>query len=99
MAKFAPYSRHELRRSRIEWGKGNVKVVVVVTAGAVALICFESVLLIRLVPDTAFKWYLLGAVHVGVIAAFVHFSARRVPGVRPPSAAAHARRVGRGEHS
>ena len=73
MAKFAPYSRHELRRSRIEWGKRNIKVVVVVTAGAVALICFESVLLVRLVPDTAFKWYLLGAVHVGVIAAFVHF--------------------------
>jgi hypothetical protein len=72
MAKFAPYSRHELRRSLIEWVKRNIKVVFVVTAGAVALICIESVLLVQLVPDTALKWYLLGAVHVGVIAAFVH---------------------------
>jgi hypothetical protein len=71
MVKFAPYSRHELRRSRIEWVKRNVKVVIAVTVGAVALICIESVLLVRLVPDTAVKWYLLAAVHVGVIAAFV----------------------------
>ena len=72
MAKFAPYSRHELRRSLIEWVKRNIKVVLVATAGAIALICIESVVLLRLVPDTAFKWYLLGAVHVGVIAAFAH---------------------------
>lgn len=41
MARFVPYSRHELRRSRIEWFKRNIKMAIVLTAGAVALICIE----------------------------------------------------------
>lgn len=72
MTKFAPYSRQELRRSFNDWLKRNIKMVVGVSTGAVALIGLESMLLFQLVPDTALKWYLLGAVHVGVVAAFVH---------------------------
>jgi hypothetical protein len=72
MAKFAPYSRQEFRRSFIDWGKRNIKVVLVVMTGAAVLICLETMLLLRFVPSPAFKWYLLGAVHVGVAAAFVH---------------------------
>ena len=64
MARFAPYSRRELRRSFIVWLKRNPKVVTGICAGAVVLICLESVLLVQLVPSTPFKWYLLGAVHV-----------------------------------
>ncbi|QNN53575.1 nuclease-related domain-containing protein [Nocardioides mesophilus] len=72
MPKFAPYSRQAFRRAFIEWLKRNVTLMIAVSAGAVALIFLESVLLVHLVPDTAFKWYLLGAVHVGVVAGFAH---------------------------
>lgn len=72
MARFAPYSRRELRRSFIVWLRRNPKVVAGICAGAVVLIFLETVLLVQLVPSTPFKWYLLGAVHVGVVAAFVH---------------------------
>lgn len=86
MARFAPYSHREFRRSLIVWLKRNRKVVTGICAAAVVLLCLESVLLVQLVPSTPFKWYLLGAVHVGVIGAFVHLlhlaflaHARRAP--------------------
>jgi hypothetical protein len=72
MVKFAPYSRQEFRRSFIVWAKRNIGVVLGLTAAAGVLILTESLILMQFVPSTAFRWYLLGAVHVGVIAAFVH---------------------------
>lgn len=72
VTKFRPYSSREFRRRFVEWARRNLKAVAVLTTGTVGLLIGMTVLLAALMPDSAFKWYVLGLLHAGVVAAYLY---------------------------
>jgi len=72
MPKHHPYSRREFRRRLIVWLRRNLRLVAALGIGLVVVIAFITGLLLATWPDTAFKWWLLGAVQAGMVAAYLH---------------------------
>ena len=72
MPKHHPYSRREFRRRLIIWLRRNLRLVAALTLGLVVTIAFITGLLLVTWPDTAFKWWLLGALQTGMVAAYLH---------------------------
>ena len=60
MTKFHPYSRRVFRERLRAWSGRNLKLIATTLAGVVALLAVETFLPTRLLPDSAFSWWLLG---------------------------------------
>lgn len=71
MSKFEPYSRRELRRRRMSWLRRNVVVVTVVVVGIALMLTIATAVVMTTVASP-FRWYLLGAIHVGLVATALH---------------------------
>jgi hypothetical protein len=71
MPKHHPYSRREFRRRLIIWLRRNLKLVSALSIGLVVLIAFTTGLLLATWPNTAFGWWLLGALQTGMVAAYL----------------------------
>lgn len=71
MGKFDPYSRRELRRLRAVYLRRNRALVVIAVVVLAALLAFET-FVIMFVLSGPVGWYLLGAVHAGLVAAGLH---------------------------
>lgn len=72
MSRYRAYSRRQLRVRLWVWIGGNKRLLALTTVGLLLLLTFETFILLRLVPSSPVRWYVLGAVHVGLCAAFVH---------------------------
>jgi hypothetical protein len=72
MTKYQPYSRREFRALFRQWAKRNRKKVAIHVAGALFLLAFETVVLFVTPLAPAVRWYVLGAIHAAVIAAFAY---------------------------
>lgn len=70
MPQSHPYSRRVLRSRRRKWIRRNLRAVAVLTTGAAALFLIITVWLIKTMPSTSFAWWLLGAFHASVVAAY-----------------------------
>ena len=71
MGKFEPYSRRELRRRRMTWLKRNLVVVTGVVVGIALMLTIATAVVVATVASP-WRWYLLGALHVGLVAAAMH---------------------------
>src|SRR4051812_11854984 len=71
VSKFKPYSRLELRRRRREWSRRYWLVVTGVAVGVAVMLAIASAAVIASISGAA-RWYLLGAVHAGLLAAGLH---------------------------
>lgn len=71
MGRFEPYSRRVFRRRRAAWLQSNVVVVAVVIVVSGLMLLIATAVVVIAVP-TPFRWYLLGAVHIGLGAAALH---------------------------
>lgn len=72
MPKYLPFSRRELRSRFATWAKKNWRTIGIFGVGLLLLLALETYLLLGLGERTAWKWYVLGIVHAGVIAAFLY---------------------------
>ena len=71
MGKFDPYSRRELRRLRAAYLRRNRAVVVKIVVLFALLLAFETTVAL-LVLSGPVRWYVLGVVHAGLVAAGLH---------------------------
>ncbi|WP_137295363.1 hypothetical protein [Nocardioides dongxiaopingii] len=71
MGKWDPYSRRELHRLRVGYLRRNALLVAVVFAAVVLSMVITTWILLLLVSG-AVRWYVMGAVHVGFVAAALH---------------------------
>lgn len=69
--KFEPYSRRELRRRRTSWLRRNIVIVAVVVVGIVVMLSIATALVVTMMAG-AFRWYVLGVVHTGLVATGLH---------------------------
>lgn len=72
MPNHHPYSRREFRRRLRLWIHRNWKLFAALSAGLLALIAVSAAVLLALVPDSGFRWWLLGALPTGMVAAWLH---------------------------
>ncbi len=72
MTRYRPYSRRRLRRRFAQWVRQNLRVVVLLTGGMVGLIALVTILFTTAFTHTAFMWWTLGALQVGLAATYVH---------------------------
>ncbi|GAB2874491.1 hypothetical protein [Nocardioides pacificus] len=71
MGKFQPYSRRELRRLRASWLRRNARLIAVVMGGWSVMLVLVTLVLGTTLTG-AFKWYVLGALHAGLVAIAWH---------------------------
>lgn len=71
MGKFEPYSRRELRRRRTSWLRQRAGAVALVAVGIVVMLAIATVV-IFLTTTGNVRWYALGVVHAGLVAAGLH---------------------------
>lgn len=71
--KFHPYSRRVFRRRFGEWAKRNRRLLLSLTGGWIALLMFVTGTLMFFGPMLMWKWYLLGATHVFLVAVYLQF--------------------------
>lgn len=71
MPQHPSYSRRELRQRRKAWLRGNVSTVLVLTFGAIVSLVFITCLLLLTMPSDRFTWWFLGAIQMGVVAAYL----------------------------
>ena len=72
MSKHHPFSRREFRRRLIIWLRRNLRLIAALTIGMVVMITIVSGLLLVTLPDTDFKWWLIGTLQTGTVAAYLH---------------------------
>jgi hypothetical protein len=72
MPKYLPFSRRELRSRFATWAKKNWRTIGIFGVGLLLLLALETYLLLGLGERAAWKWYVLGIVHAGVVAAFLY---------------------------
>lgn len=72
--KVAPYSRRELRRLRREWVGRNAQLLALMMLVLVGLIVFSAVVLLASFPRGGYLFYVLGALHVGLVATVLHLA-------------------------
>lgn len=71
--KFHPYSRRVFRRRFGEWAERNRRLLLSLTGGWIALLMFVTGTLMFFGPMLMWKWYLLGATHVFLVAVYLQF--------------------------
>lgn len=71
MTKYHPYARRELRRLFRRWAWRNRGRLGVVTVGVLVLIAFETWMFSISSLSPALRWYLMGCLHVAVVAVYV----------------------------
>lgn len=71
MGKFQPYSRRALRRRRTAWLRRNVVLTTVVVVFVVSMLSITTAAVVTTATGSV-PWYLLGCIHVGVVAAGLH---------------------------
>lgn len=71
MAKYLPYPRREFRRLYRQWVKRNWKVVLALTAGAIASLAAITIPFLMLGGAGAFSYYVLGLMHAVVVASYL----------------------------
>ncbi len=71
MTKYHPYPRRELRTLFRRWASRNRGKLAVVTVGAALLIVLETWLLVVSAGAVALRWYLMGGLHVAIVAVYV----------------------------
>lgn len=69
MAKYEVYSRRRLRARFKAWARQNWRTVLVICAGAVTLLLFETWLFVAFLPSSPITWYAMGALHSVIVAA------------------------------
>ncbi len=72
MSKHHPYSRLEFRRRLGVWLHRNLTLVAGLTAGLLASIAVIVAVLLATIPESAFRWWLLGALPTALVAAYLH---------------------------
>ena len=71
MPKYRAFSRRVLRARFRTWARGNWKAILLLAIGALALIGVATYLILGVGERPVWKWYVLGALHVVVAAAFL----------------------------
>ncbi len=71
MSKVHPYSRRVFRRRLKEWAGRNRRMLVVSALGVVVLLAIETLMLTQVAGRNGFTWWLLGAMQVSVVAAYL----------------------------
>lgn len=71
MSRYKPFSRRILKGRFTTWLAGHKQMVAVIVLGALALLAFETVIILN-VFHGPFRWYLLGLTHAGLCAALAH---------------------------
>ncbi|WP_210650308.1 hypothetical protein [Nocardioides sp. SYSU D00065] len=71
MPKHHPYSRRDFRRRWRLWLRRNQRLVAVSTVGLIGLIAV-SVGVLTLLPDSGFRWWLMGALPTALVAGYFH---------------------------
>ena len=72
MTRSAPYPRRAYRDLFKAWARSNKKLLAIIVLGSVALLAFETALILILVPDGRFRWWLLGALQAALVATVLH---------------------------
>ncbi|WP_166389735.1 nuclease-related domain-containing protein [Nocardioides ochotonae] len=72
MSKHHPYSRLEFRRRLKFWLRRNVGAVAGLTTGFVVSVGIIVVVLVTVMPESSFTWWLLGCLPTALIAAYLH---------------------------
>ena len=72
MPKHHPYSRLEFRRRLGVWLRRNLKLVAGVAAGFSGLVAVVTALLLATMAESSFRSWLLGAIQIGMLAAYLH---------------------------
>lgn len=72
MPKHHPYSRREFRRRLGVWLRRNLKLVVGVAMGCLGLVAVVTALLLATMAESSFRSWLLGALQIGMLAAYLH---------------------------
>ena len=68
--RYDAFSRRELRARFRAWIGRNRTLLALAVGGATTLLVFETVLILWLVPDSSWKWYVLGVLHAAIMASF-----------------------------
>lgn len=72
MHKHHPYSRREFRRRLLLWLRSNLRLVARLTVGLAVMLAVITTLLLAIGTRSGFRWWLLGALQTGMIAAYFH---------------------------
>lgn len=72
MPKHHPYSRREFRRRLRVWLRRNLRLLVAVTIGLFGMVAALTGILLATMPASPFTWWLLGALQIGMFAAYLH---------------------------
>jgi hypothetical protein len=72
MAKFRPYPREAYRALLRAWAGRNLKLLMLSATVVAALLVFETAVIVRVMPDIGFRWWLLGVVQAAIIAIALH---------------------------
>jgi hypothetical protein len=71
VTKYRSFPRRQLRRLFWAWARDDWKRLAGVAAGAASLITFETAVLVASTIDVAVRWYVIGALHVAIVAVFL----------------------------
>lgn len=72
MRKFSPYPRRAYSDLFKAWRRRNAKLLAVAAAVTLVLLIVETVLILQLLPDSDFKWWVLGALQTALVAVVLH---------------------------
>jgi hypothetical protein len=72
MTRFSPYPRRAYAALFRVWARRNLKLLVLCGVGVIAVLAFETALMVLFVPASGFRWWLLGALQMAVVAAALH---------------------------
>jgi hypothetical protein len=72
MSEFSPYPRRAYVALFRGWAQRNLKLLVLCGVGVIALLAFETALMVLFVPASGFRWWFLGALQTAVVAAALH---------------------------
>ena len=72
MSKFRPYPRRAYAALFRGWAQRNLKLMVLVGLAVIALLAFETALMVLFVPASGFRWWLLGALQTAVVGVALH---------------------------
>lgn len=72
MPNHHPYSRREFRRRLGVWLRRNLKLVAGVAVGFLGVVAFVTGLLLATMAESSFRSWLLGAIQIGMLAAYLH---------------------------
>lgn len=72
MTRFSPYPRRAYSALFRGWARRNLNLMALVGIGVVALLAFETALMVLFVPSSGLRWWLLGTLQTTVVAVALH---------------------------